>query len=187
MSIHEFDLEIAGRTARIIRKFPVNFGFIDYRHIITISVIDGPEDGPIAEVKLVPQWLWPVTPFRAAILFYSDKFEPLAKHVQDMVIVHELEHLVPHPKIEGAYQAKKHEVNDWQQMVLTLGPNWVAELTERPEYSIMLTDEADWTKALKKMSVVDSLQGGKKKGKKHVKRQKRRIRLHSSKNDNSGE
>ena len=181
---YEFDLAIAGRTAKVIRKFPANFGFIDYRNVMTVSVSDGPEDSPIAEVKLVPAWLWPVSPFRVAILFYAEKFESLAKHVQDMVIVHELEHIIPHPLMEGEYKTKKHEVNDWQEMVMTLGPNWIEELSRHPEFSVMLTDETDWSKALRKMSIFLGHMENQRKVRKRDKGRKRRVHLRSARTDN---
>lgn len=153
MPLYDLDVELSVQIHKLVKKFPDNFGHINPDHILPVFVTDSPRGAPIAEVKMLPEWTLLYGHFHVAMFVYDENYSHFPDHVKNMIVLHELEHIAPHPFSYGKYRLKKHEVQDWQQMVIKMGPNWTEALRDMPEFNPLLSDETDWLTALDKMSM----------------------------------
>lgn len=172
MPLYELDMDVNRKIHRLVRKFPDNFGHIRPEHILPVMVIDAKDPVAIAEVRKIPEFMLTVVKFQIVMLVYEELFEPYPENVQNMIILHELEHIAPHPKLPYKYVLKKHTVQDFEPMVRTMGPNWTQRISGAPEFDPLHTDETDWVAALDKMALASAAMEGVSRKKKHAKKAK---------------
>lgn len=147
MPYFEVDLEMSTEIFKLVAKFEDSFGHINPGHILPVMVSEVKDPPAYAEVRKVPMYMRTVSPYRVAMMFYEENFADLPLNVKRMVIVHELEHIQPHPKMESEYTLKKHDVQDWTTMVNLLGPNWASKM-EDYDIDISRIESGNWRDAL---------------------------------------
>ncbi len=177
MAFYKLDLELGQRIFEIIDRFPSSFGHIDGSDVAPISIDDG-RGTTFAEVRVVAKWMQATQIFKLGLLTYSHMFEPLSLNAQDMILIHELEHIDIDPNNPSGYILKKHTVEDWSVMVKTMGPTWPAMLSDNENLDIMqIASSSDWKTAVTEMmagreEIVDgyATTGPRKRRRKHYKR-----------------
>jgi len=140
------DPELQGRVSRIIKKFPDSFGHINHKDVVVQLVTDNQNLKAYAEVKKVPAWMQAAVRYKIVMLFYDELFNDVNEAAQNVIIVHELEHIQPHPMKPHDYALKDHEVQDWGDMVELLGRNWAEEMPD--DLDILSVSNLNWQDAL---------------------------------------
>jgi len=135
--------ELDKLVKRIIKKFPDNFGHIDPKQVLTLSS-DKESKRAIAKVTKIPSYLRETIPYRVAMITHDNLYDQLSPNVRRLVVLHELEHIQPHPNDEDDYKLKGHDVEDWVDMIMYLGPGWVRSA----KFNILDSSETDWRAAL---------------------------------------
>lgn len=155
MSTYVLDTELAGRIAKAVDRFPVNFSHIVAHEILPVTVYDK-KSKAIAEMRHVPLWVRTITKYKIGMVVYADYFDDMPKRVQDLVIIHELEHVLPNDKKPGEYVFKDHDVQDWYAAVGVLGANF-RFAQDNPDFDIYESDVEDWKVAVQHMKVETSV------------------------------
>lgn len=138
------------RVNRVVRKFRDNFGWINADDILPICSSDNKTVSKYADVRKIPDNYRAAIPgYKVMMTVYYESYYQLPTHVQDLIVIHELQHLEPHPKIAGDYKLRRHDIEDWSDMVTILGVGWPRLLADK-DFDVMKEAGRDWVKVIKR-------------------------------------
>ena len=176
MPQYEFDTLLATRIQAIVKAFPDNFDHIDPKEILPIHVVDMETARKYAEVKKIPLWVQAASRYKIGLLVYEPLYDPLPEYVQDVVLIHELNHIIPHRTEPGEYALRDHDIQDFASMLGVIGIDWVKDMKGGRSFNVLGTGYSSWDDALKSVEARRRVGEGKRKKKKKIRLRRKRER-----------
>lgn len=121
-------LKNTARARKLIARYPKKYEFINPEHVTCVLDKKSPTSNFYAKVSLVPPWLEPLLGYGIIIQLPECNWSKLSKHAKLLVLMHELEHVVPDLGLrdfDKPYKLTKHNVQEFSVFIEQFGLHWV--------------------------------------------------------------